>query len=76
MIDEHFSETVLPTVEEDSLLNSKPSFHPSAKWQYFLLVQGMELSDRKIEVLAPEQEDNLKRNSVYKTRQNVTNACP
>ena len=31
MIDEHFSETVLPTVEEDSLLSSKPSFHPSAK---------------------------------------------
>ena len=59
MIDEHFSETVLPTVEEDSLLNSKPSFHPSAKWQYFLLVQDMELSDRKIEVLAPEHERTI-----------------
>ena len=37
MIEEHSRETVLPAVEEDCLLSSKPSFHSSAKYRTNIL---------------------------------------
>ena len=58
-IEEHVVETVLPSVEEPSLLTDKPSFQSSINRIMnieIVLPQDMELSDRKIELLAPDHE--------------------